>query len=210
MFKSLPFFQQMALRDLSFAMYRATDGMAGLGSVTIVLPAHWSSRSCLPPPPTPGEEPPIITQRPQIIVDMPHAVFGDNPWTQQSGGCGSQGDFIQLGVKFLKAANMTTGQRAGRVLLAEWAKYRWGVFSESGHQGDILYPPWYSAHPPAWEPNVCSDVIPLTHTPSCPPHISPRCPWPQAAVENATTSILSVPQLPKVRQIQVWPPIYQI
>ena len=181
-------------------MYKATDGLAGLGSVTIELPNHWSTRSCLPPTPTPGETPPFTTQSPQIIVDSPHAVFGDTPWTQQSGGCGRPGDFIQLGVEFLKSANVSeeSGDRAGRVLLAEWAKFRWGVFSESGHQRDPLYPPWYSARPPSWEPNVCSDVIPLTHAPACPPHLSPRCPWPQTAVENATSSILAIPQLPKV------------
>ena len=111
--------------------------------------------------------------------------------------------FFQLDVDILKTANMSddSGERAGKVLLAEWAKFRWGVFSESGHQRDPLYPPWYSARPPSWEPNICSDVIPLTHTPACPPHLSPRCPWPQAAVENATSSILAIPQLPKVRTI---------
>ena len=182
-------------------MYKATDGMAGLGSVTIELPNHWSARSCLPPTPTPGEISPITTQSPQFIVDSPHAVFGDTPWTQQSGGCGRKGDFIQLGVDFLKGVNISdaSGERSGRVLLAEWAKFRWGVFSESGHQRDPLYPPWYSVQPPSWEPNVCSDIIPLTKTPACPPYLSPkRCPWPKTAIENATSSLLAVPQLPKV------------
>lgn len=198
--KCVFFSLQTSLRGLSFAMYKATDGMAGLGSVTIQLPPHWAARSCIPPPPTAGEEPPITTQNPQIIVDSPHAVFRDAPWTQQSGGCGKPGNFIQLGVDFLKSANVSdsSGERSGRVLLAEWAKFRWGVFSESGHQRDPLYPPWYSAHPPAWEPNVCSDVVSLAHTPACPPHLNARCPWPHAAVENATSSLLATPQLPKV------------
>ena len=191
---------QVSLQGLSFAMYRATDGLAGLGSVTIELPRHWSTTTCLPPSPTPGDDPSFTTEKPQIIVEEPHAVFGDTPWTQQSGGCGKQGDFIQLGVKFLKSVNSSveSSERVGRVLLSEWAKFRWGVFSESGHQGDPLYPLWYSVRPPAWKPNVCSDVVPLTHTPACPPHLSARCPWPQTAVENATSSLLAIPQLPKV------------
>ena len=32
---------------------------------------------------------------------------------------------------------------SGRIIIAEWAKFRWGVFEEYGILGDSIYPPAY-------------------------------------------------------------------
>ena len=45
-----------------------------------------------------------------------------------------------------------------RVLVHEWAKYRWGVFEESGYAGDPLYPSFYRRTADQWAPTGCSDA----------------------------------------------------
>ena len=134
-------------------------------------------------------------------MDAPHAVFGDTPWTQQSGGCGVPGDFIRLGVDFLRTANSTSSGKAGRILAGEWAKFRWGVFSEVGYPHDPLYPPWYPSQS-TWAPTMCSNA--RTLGPICLPDISHHCPWPPNALINVTSSLLSISALPNVSINQIY------
>ena len=47
---------------------------------------------------------------------------------------------------------------AGRVLVHEWAKYRWGVFEEAGYAEDPLYPSFYRRTADQWRPAGCSDA----------------------------------------------------
>ena len=46
---------------------------------------------------------------------------------------------------------------AGRVLVHEWAKYRWGVYEETGYAGDRLYPSFHRASAERWTPTGCSN-----------------------------------------------------
>lgn len=186
---------------MSSSLHVATEGRAMIGRVTVVLPNQWSARACHTPTMDsasgPDQGAAASPDQPHIVVDVPHVLFGDAPWTQQSAGCGRQGDFISLGVNFLKEANSSAelALRAGRVLAGEWAKFRWGVFSEIGYSGDPLYPPWY-LEDTEWAPTLCSDVS--SHSPPCHPELSHRCPWPPKSLANASSSLLSTPNLPHV------------
>lgn len=68
----------------------------------------------------------------------------DNPLTIQFAGCGKAGLQIQLPVKFIKSfgfSNDTVSpEERSRVLLSNWAKYRYGVFDEHGFLSDKMYP----------------------------------------------------------------------
>ncbi|XP_069194169.1 calcium-activated chloride channel regulator 1 [Procambarus clarkii] len=186
---------QTVLNAWSRALHLATEGVAYLRSAIVVLPAHWSIRACHPP--ISGDPPPPPTQTPHLKVASPHPVFGDAPWTQQSGGCGQQGDFIQFGVGFLEAANTSADHaaRAASVLVGEWAKYRWGLFSEAGYPGDQLYLPWYREGP-RWAATVCTDA--RVGPPACHPDHAHHCTWPPEAHRNATSSLLALPHLLQV------------
>ncbi len=74
-----------------------------------------------------------------------HAVHGPSPFTRQSRGCGQPGDFISVPWTFLDDWNLTW-RRFGdpsRLFAREWAKYRYGVFDETGFPGDPAYPNYY-------------------------------------------------------------------
>lgn len=65
----------------------------------------------------------------------------DNPLTIQFAGCGKPGLQVQLSAKFI--TNSTADEdreERSRVLLSNWAKYRYGVFDEHGFPADKLYP----------------------------------------------------------------------
>ena len=78
-------------------------------------------------------------------MDNESGVYGNSPFTLQTGGCGEPGQFIQVSASFLSSmdtANKTFGP-PGQVFVHEWAKYRYGVFEEYGYPGDNKYPMFY-------------------------------------------------------------------
>ncbi|CAL4114645.1 unnamed protein product [Meganyctiphanes norvegica] len=122
-------------------LWTATGGRASLRDVTVFLPASWrtDALSCsLVGPITPT----AMHRDAHIHVGGAHPVFASWPWAQQSEGCGRPGDFIHIGGDLVRSSGSMKGvaTRAGQRLTAEWAKFRWGVFSEQGHVGDPLYP----------------------------------------------------------------------
>ncbi|XP_047474144.1 calcium-activated chloride channel regulator 1-like [Penaeus chinensis] len=186
---------QTVLTSWSTGLYTATDGGLSLRSAMVLLPSHWSTRACHPPASSRPPAPP--TQPAHMLISPPHPVFADAPWTQQSGGCGRQGNFIQMGVGFLESANTSSAHavRAASQLVGEWGKYRWGLFSEAGYAGDNLYLPWYRQGPD-WAATVCTDAH--AGPPPCHPDHAHHCSWPPEAHRNATSSLLSLPNLPQV------------
>ncbi|CAL4166788.1 unnamed protein product, partial [Meganyctiphanes norvegica] len=128
------------LNELSQQLLIATDNRASLRDATVLIPESWQTDSltCSVPSPVGTISVPFDAH---IQVAGSHPVFGSKPWTQQSQGCGRPGDFIQFGAELLKgSSNDTVYTHAARLLVAEWARFRWGVFDESGHDKDLLYP----------------------------------------------------------------------
>ena len=65
--------------------------------ILVVVPEKWKSCGSY------ATDPIAYTRVmiPSFIVGASHALFGDNPWTQQPRQCGLQGDFIYMPEKFL-------------------------------------------------------------------------------------------------------------
>ncbi|KAK8744770.1 hypothetical protein OTU49_000604, partial [Cherax quadricarinatus] len=187
------------LRELSSQMWTATEGRASLREVTVALPRSWRTDALTCSLLTPL----VVSSAPvegHIRVSEPHPVFGARPWTQQSQGCGRQGDFIQLSGDLLRPASNDSHAHAARLLLAEWAKFRWGVFDERGHTNDPLFPPTYrdpSTH--QWAATGCADGAVKGST--CDSAQS-GCSFAPDLYTNShlSTSLLAFPDLPSVRQ----------
>lgn len=112
------------VEDASQLMFSATGIMAYFGDVVIVVPKSW---------PCPG----ITFESMQLAhswdsshlrVGPSHYLFGDNPWTQQPGGCGEPGDFIYLPENFL-LTNTDVGS-PGEDTEAKFWKLRGHLFQE--------------------------------------------------------------------------------
>nr|XP_042895297.1 calcium-activated chloride channel regulator 4A isoform X2 [Parasteatoda tepidariorum] len=61
-------------------------------------------------------------------------------YTIQNDGCGKPGLRIHIPDEFI----FKEGNSKGKDLLRAWAKYRYGIFDESGYVGDDLYPACYT------------------------------------------------------------------
>ncbi|KAG7165778.1 Calcium-activated chloride channel regulator 1-like 10, partial [Homarus americanus] len=187
------------LRELSSQLWSATDGRASLREVTVTLPRAWRTSPSL----TCSLFSPLMYSswptEGHIRVTAPHPGFGSRPWTQQSQGCGRQGDFIQVGGDFLRAAGNGSHAHAARLLLAEWAKFRWGVFDERGHAHDPLYPPTFrDPNTHQWAATGCADGAVRGRI--CDPS-QPGCSFtPDLYTNNhLSASLLAFPHLPTVR-----------
>jgi len=93
---NLLFFQQISVTEASQFLHQALDGRAYWRSVTVLLPDSWTShcvaRSAVG---SSGE-------RADISIGVPHPVFGNAPWTQQSRGCAQPGDMIHISYRRLE------------------------------------------------------------------------------------------------------------
>lgn len=148
---------ESALSSASRSLYTALDGRAFWGGVTVLLPNHWPD-SCVPSQSPVGSQ----GETPDIRIGNTHPVYGDSVWTQQSKGCGQQGDFMYMShILLLEPRDL------GRMLVREWAKYRYGVFDEVGYTGDLVYPSCYHGDlTEEVQVNGCSDK-PIQDTGAC-------------------------------------------
>ncbi|CAL4125495.1 unnamed protein product [Meganyctiphanes norvegica] len=126
------------LTDFSSQLFAVTKGHASLRDVTVKLPQSWTfgDGTCY------IYGPHTITassSTPNVLISPSHLV-GSGATVQQSQGCGRPGDFIQLGSSLIASSANGSYSRAAHLLLTQWIKFRWGVFSEHGYEGDPLYP----------------------------------------------------------------------
>ncbi|XP_069953120.1 calcium-activated chloride channel regulator 2 isoform X2 [Cherax quadricarinatus] len=176
-------------------LYNATNNKLYFGEVTIVIP--WSCTGIN-----------IVSNSQWLGWDDAHLrlgpqdpLFKDNPWTQQPRGCGEPGDFIYFSDGFLFSnADM---EYQGKLLVHEWAKFRWGVFEEYGHMHDPIYPTAYLTSDNTFGPSYCINAK-LTGTLSdgCMQNDKDNCSFtPDLTPDsntNVTSSLLSVPFLKTV------------
>ncbi|XP_069191233.1 calcium-activated chloride channel regulator 1 isoform X2 [Procambarus clarkii] len=132
------------IQESSRRLYRATHTRAYFRSVKILIPKSWTNTSVI------GNALSENFQNSDIRVDIMNSVYKNQPYTHQSGGCGDPGLYIHLTPEYLidRAQAAWWGPR-GKVLLLEWAKYRWGVFDELGYPGDESFPLFY-----VWDENT--------------------------------------------------------
>ncbi|XP_034250009.1 calcium-activated chloride channel regulator 2-like [Thrips palmi] len=134
---------EVAISTASATLRTALDGRATIGQTVVLIPDSWGE-SCLPPLPGIGPDgeaakPTVVSsmgETPDITVMKLDPAFGSNLFTQQSRGCGQPGDQVYLGSTLLEEPFPDLGRRLAR----EFAKYRYGVFDESGIEDDPIYP----------------------------------------------------------------------
>lgn len=134
---------QLLLRDASKVLYSALDQRAFFKSVTIVVPSSWRDSKCqtIIRPPRGGTP----YRNADIHISQRHPVFNEEPYTQQSGGCGQPADAVHLPYTFVTYWNHTQMEYGApsKLFIKEWAKLRYGIFDEFGFIGDPMYPNYY-------------------------------------------------------------------
>ncbi|XP_071542065.1 calcium-activated chloride channel regulator 1-like isoform X2 [Panulirus ornatus] len=185
------------LQKASEALQNASHGLLAFSGVTVVVPKLLATSCGLP------TEVPEVVKMPEahLILANDHPVFGDQPWTLQSQGCGRAGDLLYMPYTFLRNSSSSFALRGNRVI-HEWAKFRWGVFEEYGLKGDPVFPPAYSriaAYPSTtggWLPNFCANAdLNGRFKEPCHP---PDCSFELEREQSATSSLLALPNLVSV------------
>ena len=92
-------------------------------------------------------------------------IFGARPVARQFGQCGARGRRLELPHRGL-AANLTLDAAAGRAMLREWLKYRFGVFEEAGFEGDRIFPLKFVEGLQELENRGCNDTVRAESTPN--------------------------------------------
>ncbi|ROT66655.1 hypothetical protein C7M84_015309 [Penaeus vannamei] len=141
--------------EASEVLFKATRQRAFFRDVKILLPKTWTR--------TPYDQVAVTEnfQDSDIRVDKSNAVYGNQPYTDQPGGCGDPGRFIHLTPDYL--TDDTEAAKWGprdKTFVHEWARLRWGVFDEIGYPDDPKYPLFYldfSNYPFAIKPNYCAN-----------------------------------------------------
>lgn len=127
-------------------LFSSLEGRAYFREISINLPDHWSD-SCVN-----GDVVSSRGEQSDFIIGRSHPVYGDQIWTQQSRGCGDQGDFVYLSEKLLTETNDLANN-----LVREWGKYRFGVFDETGYDNDPVYPQCFHGVNDKPQVTGCSD-----------------------------------------------------
>ncbi|XP_037083627.1 calcium-activated chloride channel regulator 4A-like [Pollicipes pollicipes] len=192
---------QTLINNASSYLYTATNQRAFFSDVTVVVPSSWP-RSCTGADP-PGQATTESYLTSDLRVSTAHPVYGSAPWTHQSGLCGQPGAFVQFAAGYVASGdNRTFGDQA-RVLVHEWAKYRWGVFEEFGYAEDPLYPSFYQQTAGQWRPSGCSDgAVAGSVSPSGCEESSNTCtfvPFMNASNAAVTSSIMYMQALSQVK-----------
>ncbi|XP_047476067.1 calcium-activated chloride channel regulator 3A-1-like [Penaeus chinensis] len=128
------------ISDASEVLFKATQQRAFFRDVKILLPKTWTK--------TPSDAVALNENfdESDIRVDVGTGVYGNQPHTEQPGGCGDPGLYIHLTPEYLVDDKVSGvwGPRS-KVLVHEWAKLRWGVFDEFGYPNDEIYPLFYAS-----------------------------------------------------------------
>ncbi|XP_064487993.1 calcium-activated chloride channel regulator 1-like [Ornithodoros turicata] len=211
------------LRNVSISLFQSTRNRAFLEEVIVLIPKSWGPKETWARAPNPT----VLWSSWQSYRDADIRVvpdggpFDDNPHTVQYAGCGKMGRHLVLTSNFLHTLeDPTAKEKYGhpeRLLVREWAKYRWGVFTEHGYPGDPLYPSYYlkGTDPSNVLPTLCTDQ-PVdvqwrsSSDQDCIRHVDPTTGHPLADVDchlvlNRTqdtvfSSIMALQTLPNVNQ----------
>ncbi|KAM3915156.1 calcium-activated chloride channel regulator 1-like [Leptodactylus fuscus] len=112
------------VKEATGFLFDATGKRLYIRSVKILIPFSWSAKNYVKPKTE-------TYDKADIKIADPTQKHGNDPYTQQYGQCGKQGQFIHLTPEFMTDDFLITayGPR-GRVFVHEWAHLRWGVFDE--------------------------------------------------------------------------------
>ena len=86
----------------------------------ILIPSAWTNINAT-------EVESLVFQDGDIQVNIQSGVYGNTPYTLQTGDCGEEGEYIQISDEFIKDYDSMENMfgPAGQVFVHEWAKYRY-------------------------------------------------------------------------------------
>ncbi|XP_019622123.1 PREDICTED: epithelial chloride channel protein-like [Branchiostoma belcheri] len=149
------------LTEASQDLYVATNNRTFFREIKILIPNTWTRKPEYQPA---GTE---TFDRANIRVDLPNPQYGDNPYVQQKGGCGEEGDYMHLTPKYVveKEYGVTTWGPNGKTFVHEWGHLRWGLFDEYGYEDPSgeSYPHFYRPSVGGVQPTRCSAKVDGTH-----------------------------------------------
>ena len=127
---------QAVLRESSSVLNARLNGSAYFQTFVVVVPAAWQPATCgfseaALTPTTP-------TTRPDLVVGEEEPVHGNQPFVEQSSGCGAAADMIYLPTTFL--TNLGNVSQSCEQVVDRWMEYRYGVFPDEAYPADPLYP----------------------------------------------------------------------
>jgi calcium-activated chloride channel regulator 3/4 len=149
---------QSSLKSSSEHLHSSLNGRMYFASFDVILPSNWWSNGCVTNTHANANVTNYNGAPTDVKITARHDIFGDEPWTLQTGGCGEKGDQIYVAYKSVE------DQKISEKFVLEWMKYRYGVFDIDGFESDSLYPPCgrndSELHP------VCNEVKKIDANPS--------------------------------------------
>ncbi|XP_073674125.1 calcium-activated chloride channel regulator 4A-like [Garra rufa] len=108
----------------SFYLYDALDKKVYFKEATILVPPQWNGTSFT-------KARTESFEKAKIRIDNPNPAYCNEPYTNQYGECGAEGEYIHFTPEYLlnDIFIQLYGSR-GRVFVHEWAHLRWGVYDE--------------------------------------------------------------------------------
>uniref|UniRef100_A0A8C2F6F5 Chloride channel accessory 1 n=1 Tax=Cyprinus carpio TaxID=7962 RepID=A0A8C2F6F5_CYPCA len=121
---SFHFFWQEMVTEGSLYLYHALDEKVYFREATILVPPQWNGTNFTK----------ARTEsfgKAKIRIDNANPSYGFEPYTNQYGECGAEGEYIHFTPEYLLNDTLTElyGSR-GKIFVHEWAHLRWGVFDE--------------------------------------------------------------------------------
>ncbi|KAF4103936.1 hypothetical protein G5714_014923 [Onychostoma macrolepis] len=112
----------------SFYLHDALDEKVYFREATILVPPQWNGTNFTK----------ARTEsfgKAKIRIDNPNPAYGVEPYTNQYGECGAEGEYIHFTPEYLLNDTFIQlyGSR-GRVFVHEWAHVRWGVYDEHNRE----------------------------------------------------------------------------
>ncbi|XP_073674204.1 calcium-activated chloride channel regulator 1-like [Garra rufa] len=117
----------------SLYLYEALDKKVYFKEATILVPPQWNSKDFT-------KARTESFEKAKIRIDNPNPAYGDEPYTNQYGECGAEGEYIHFTPNFLRDNTLIKPYGSkGRVLVHEWAHLRWGVYDEYSEEKPFYY-----------------------------------------------------------------------
>ncbi|XP_052473200.1 calcium-activated chloride channel regulator 4A [Carassius gibelio] len=117
----------------SLYLYEALDKKVYFKEATILVPPQWNSKGFTK----------ARTEsygKAKIIIDNANPAYRDEPYTNQYGECGAEGQYIHFTPNFVRDTTLIKPYGSkGRVFVHEWAHLRWGVYDEYSEEKPFYY-----------------------------------------------------------------------
>uniref|UniRef100_A0A8C1MVS4 Chloride channel accessory 1 n=1 Tax=Cyprinus carpio TaxID=7962 RepID=A0A8C1MVS4_CYPCA len=178
----------------SLYLYAALDKKVYFKQATILVPPQWNSTAFTK----------ARTEsygKAKIIIDKANPAYGDEPYTNQYGECGAEGQYIHFTPNFIRDTTLIKPYGSkGKVFVHEWAHLRWGVYDEYSGEKPFYYS---NGNIEATSKNIDGQLSDVTTGSPC--RTDPQTSLPTKSCkffpnkyQNAQSSIMFIPSLDSV------------